>query len=189
MPESSLMRMSNASLCLGLGPLCVPTCQHARDCGARHHRERSMGARPSTCRGQTVRPVETTCGASGQNVSTRALEAGQLWMVGGGNGTGNGGNRKINKIMLSHRWSECSRTCGGGIRKSVRECDNPTPLNGGLYCTGDRLRYESCHTKDCHQASDLRLEQCKAYNANNFKIDDLPAWVEWVPKYTDSEQR
>ena len=94
MPESSLMRMSNASLCLGLGPLCVPTCQHARDCGARHHRERSMGARPSTCRGQTVQPVETTCGASGQNVSTRALEAGQLWMVGGGNGTGNGGNRK-----------------------------------------------------------------------------------------------
>ena len=90
---------------------------------------------------------------------------------------------------MSDRWSECSRTCGGGVRKSVRECDNPTPLNGGLYCTGDRLRYESCHTQDCHQASDLRLEQCRAYNGNNFNIDDLPAWVEWVPKYTDSKQR
>lgn len=30
-------------------------------------------------------------------------------------------------------FGECSRTCGGGIRKSYRECDNPRPSNGGKY--------------------------------------------------------
>ena len=89
--------------------------------------------------------------------------------------------------LSSYSWSECSRTCGGGVRKSVRECDNPTPANGGLYCTGDRIRYESCHTNDCQHHSDLRLEQCRAYNGNNLNIQDLPDNVQWVPKYTDSK--
>lgn len=62
------------------------------------------------------------------------------------------------------QFSECSRTCGGGIRKRFRSCDNPKykfyyleikltfqfnivwnrPKNGGRYCTGDRIYYESC---------------------------------------------
>ena len=109
-----------------------------------------------------------------------------LWMVSGENGKGNDNNCEINLIQLSGSWSDCSRTCGGGIRKSVRECDNPTPANGGLYCTGDRLRYESCQTEDCHHASDFRLGQCKAFDGNNFKMDDLPSWVQWVPKYSES---
>lgn len=25
----------------------------------------------------------------------------------------------------------CSRPCGGGVRRSLRECDNPPPSNGG----------------------------------------------------------
>ena len=108
-------------------------------------------------------------------------------MVGGDNGRGNDNIREIKQIIWLVSWSDCSRTCGGGIRKSVRECDNPTPANGGLYCTGDRLRYESCQTDDCHHASDLRLEQCRAYDGNNFKIDDLPSWVQWVPKYSESK--
>ena len=107
-------------------------------------------------------------------------------MVSGENGKGNDDNCEINLIILSDSWSDCSRTCGGGIRKSVRDCDTPTPTNGGLYCTGDRLRYKSCKTEDCHNAADFRLEQCKAYNGNNFKIADLPSWVQWVPKYSES---
>ena len=91
------------------------------------------------------------------------------------------------KVFLSHRWSSCSRTCGGGIRRSMRECDNPTPANGGLYCLGDRLRYESCNTKDCHKAVDFRLEQCKVFDGNNFQIADLPPWVQWVPHYRGSK--
>ena len=117
----------------------------------------------------------------------RVAGKGWLLMVSGENGKGNDDNCSLNLIILFVSWSDCSRTCGGGIRRSVRECDNPTPANGGLYCTGDRLRYESCQTKDCHSDSDFRLEQCKAYNGNNFKIEDLPAWVQWVPKYSESK--
>ncbi len=59
-------------------------------------------------------------------------------------------------------WSDCSRSCGGGIRRSERVCDRPAPKNGGLHCIGDRKRYESCETFDCELgASDYRLEQCQ----------------------------
>ena len=82
-------------------------------------------------------------------------------------------------------WSECSRSCGGGIRRSVRECDNPAPSGGGLYCTGDRRRYQSCNTGQCPQPSDFRQEQCEAFNGRVHNITDLPPGVTWAAKYTD----
>lgn len=58
------------------------------------------------------------------------------------------------------RWgnySACSRTCGGGIEKKYRECDNPSPKNGGNYCIGDRVKYRSCATNECpHGTPDFR---------------------------------
>ena len=45
-------------------------------------------------------------------------------------------------------------------------------------------RYESCETQPCKPVSDFRLEQCRAFNGNNFKIEDLPQSVKWVPKYS-----
>ena len=94
------------------------------------------------------------------------------------------------------------KSSSGGTRQSVRECDSPSPKHGGLYCTGDRVRsvarcwkrhrgccwlaeelfivlfisvrYESCETQPCSPVSDYRLEQCRAFNGNNFKIEDLP---------------
>ena len=48
-------------------------------------------------------------------------------------------------------------------------------------------RYESCETALCSPASDYRLEQCRGFNGNNFKIEGLPEDVKWVPKYTGSE--
>ena len=36
------------------------------------------------------------------------------------------------------------------------------------------VRYESCETQPCSPVSDYRLEQCRAFNGNNFKIEDLP---------------
>lgn len=38
-------------------------------------------------------------------------------------------------------WGTCSRTCGGGIRRGERRCDNPPPSNGGTYCTGILQRF------------------------------------------------
>ncbi|XP_037091736.1 A disintegrin and metalloproteinase with thrombospondin motifs 9-like isoform X1 [Pollicipes pollicipes] len=82
-------------------------------------------------------------------------------------------------------WGRCSRTCGGGIRRSERSCNSPTPSNGGSYCLGRRVRYESCNRPNCPAGStDFREAQCATFNGNNFNIQGLPADVEWVPKYT-----
>ena len=90
-------------------------------------------------------------------------------------------------LYFLFRWSECSRSCGGGIRSSKRNCTNPTPQGGGLYCIGSRVRYESCNTWECPRGSqDPRLQQCQKFNGNNFKISGIPSDVQWVPKYTSS---
>ena len=35
------------------------------------------------------------------------------------------------------RWSTCSRTCGGGVRKRRRHCASPLPACGGRECDGN----------------------------------------------------
>jgi len=40
----------------------------------------------------------------------------------------------------------CSRTCGGGLKYSERECDRPEPANRGRYCIGERRRLFTCNT-------------------------------------------
>ncbi|XP_073974376.1 ADAM metallopeptidase with thrombospondin type 1 motif A isoform X2 [Rhodnius prolixus] len=80
--------------------------------------------------------------------------------------------------------SECSRTCGGGIKQSIRHCNNPIPSNGGKYCVGIRIRYRSCNTEDCPSGTpDFREQQCASFNNNNFNIQGLAENVTWVPKY------
>nr|XP_027213630.1 A disintegrin and metalloproteinase with thrombospondin motifs 9-like isoform X2 [Penaeus vannamei] len=81
-------------------------------------------------------------------------------------------------------WSACSRTCGVGVRRSERGCDYPKPQYGGRYCTGERVRYESCIMRPCSSgAIDFRTQQCQAYNKKNFGLPDIPEDVKWIPKY------
>ncbi|XP_066997259.2 A disintegrin and metalloproteinase with thrombospondin motifs 4 isoform X2 [Anabrus simplex] len=89
------------------------------------------------------------------------------------------------------KYGECSRTCGGGVKRSIRECNNPPPANGGRYCMGPRMRFQSCATKECPKgAKDFRELQCAAYNNNTFGFRGLPKDVKWVPKYgTSPEER
>lgn len=42
-------------------------------------------------------------------------------------------------------WSECSRTCGGGVQTMGRECTNPAPLNKGRFCLGERKKKKLCN--------------------------------------------
>lgn len=46
-------------------------------------------------------------------------------------------------------WSTCSATCGTGLRNRKRYCDNPTPEDGGNYCTGTNNEYETCSKVSC----------------------------------------
>ncbi|XP_045357526.1 A disintegrin and metalloproteinase with thrombospondin motifs 1 [Leopardus geoffroyi] len=82
-------------------------------------------------------------------------------------------------------WGECSRTCGGGVQYTMRECDNPVPKNGGKYCEGKRVRYRSCNIEDCpdNNGKTFREEQCEAHNEfSKVSFGSGPA-VEWTPKY------
>ncbi|XP_075046666.1 A disintegrin and metalloproteinase with thrombospondin motifs 8 [Mixophyes fleayi] len=81
-------------------------------------------------------------------------------------------------------WGECSRSCGGGVRFSYRECNHPEPQNGGKYCQGQRALYESCNTQECPpQEKSFREVQCEKYNTYNY-TDRRGNLIEWIPKYS-----
>uniref|UniRef100_A0A8C6X3P0 ADAM metallopeptidase with thrombospondin type 1 motif 9 n=1 Tax=Naja naja TaxID=35670 RepID=A0A8C6X3P0_NAJNA len=79
----------------------------------------------------------------------------------------------------------CSRTCGGGIKNAIRECNRPEPKNGGKYCVGRRMKFKSCNTEPCSKLKkDFRDEQCAVFDGKHFNINGLPPNVRWVPKYS-----
>ncbi|VDL94587.1 unnamed protein product [Schistocephalus solidus] len=45
-------------------------------------------------------------------------------------------------------WTHCSRSCGGGIRRRQRRCDNPKPQFGGKPCGPPEAATE---TSECHE--------------------------------------
>ncbi len=46
-------------------------------------------------------------------------------------------------------WSDCSETCGGGIRMKTRQCTNPPPSGTGQPCQGSTSEVEKCSTSSC----------------------------------------
>lgn len=67
-------------------------------------------------------------------------------------------------------WSECSRSCGGGVMVSERHCDHPRPAYGGRYCIGERKRYRMCNTQSCAEdAPSFRAVQCSHFNNVSYK--------------------
>ncbi|XP_044763903.1 A disintegrin and metalloproteinase with thrombospondin motifs 9 isoform X2 [Coccinella septempunctata] len=84
---------------------------------------------------------------------------------------------------LWSEWSECSRTCGGGVKTSQRLCNNPIPENGGDYCIGHNIRYASCSIQQCPDDKDFRTVQCGKNDGNNFNMSNVPRDVKWLPKY------
>nr|XP_048683506.1 A disintegrin and metalloproteinase with thrombospondin motifs 8 [Caretta caretta] len=86
-------------------------------------------------------------------------------------------------------WGACSRTCGGGVHFSYRDCNDPAPQNGGKYCEGQRAKYQSCRTEECPlDGKSFREQQCEKYNSYNFT--DLDGnLLEWLPKYSGVSPR
>ncbi|XP_067425697.1 A disintegrin and metalloproteinase with thrombospondin motifs 4 [Emydura macquarii macquarii] len=83
-------------------------------------------------------------------------------------------------------WGECSRSCGGGVQFSTRECNKPVPRNGGKYCEGKRTRYRSCSPQACPDGTALtfREQQCAVYNHRSDLFKGFPAPMDWVPRYS-----
>ncbi|EPB74850.1 thrombospondin type 1 domain protein [Ancylostoma ceylanicum] len=82
-------------------------------------------------------------------------------------------------------WETCSRTCGGGVQRALRDCDSPKPANGGKYCVGQRERYRSCNVADCPwDTPGFREIQCAEFNNKDVGIHGIPTRTTWVPKYT-----
>ncbi|XP_048584010.1 A disintegrin and metalloproteinase with thrombospondin motifs 12 isoform X2 [Nematostella vectensis] len=76
-------------------------------------------------------------------------------------------------------WSECSRSCGGGVSSSERHCDNPRPMNNGKYCIGKWRKYRLCNVKECAVGSiDFRERQCAEFNT---RVIRNRKW-HWKPK-------
>ncbi|XP_077013357.1 hemicentin-1 isoform X4 [Tamandua tetradactyla] len=46
-------------------------------------------------------------------------------------------------------WRSCSATCGKGIQKRSRLCNNPLPANGGKSCQGSDSEMQNCQNKPC----------------------------------------
>ncbi|XP_058490531.1 A disintegrin and metalloproteinase with thrombospondin motifs 8-like [Solea solea] len=84
-------------------------------------------------------------------------------------------------------WQQCSRTCGGGVEFSYRECTDPIPQNGGKYCEGQRVKYQSCNTQSCDDSDgkSFREEQCEQHNSVEFNGN----MKQWIPKYAGVSPR
>ncbi|KAG5836901.1 hypothetical protein ANANG_G00233590 [Anguilla anguilla] len=88
------------------------------------------------------------------------------------------------------QWGPCSRTCGGGVEFSHRECSDPEPQHGGKYCEGQRVKYMSCNTQPCpdNNGKSFREEQCEKYNSFNY-LDFHGYMKQWIPKYAGVSPR
>ncbi|KAK3585708.1 hypothetical protein CHS0354_020275 [Potamilus streckersoni] len=47
-------------------------------------------------------------------------------------------------------WSMCPVTCGGHSQNRHRECNNPSPNNGGRQCEGSNMDNRQCPLSACH---------------------------------------
>ncbi|XP_023031562.2 papilin isoform X1 [Drosophila willistoni] len=88
-----------------------------------------------------------------------------------------------------NEWSECSRSCGGGIRHQIRKCINRNFSTGKRFtsnaCVGLYKRYELCNDIPCPpESQDFRAKQCSAYN----DIDFQGQRYKWEPYIKDDTE-
>jgi len=67
-------------------------------------------------------------------------------------------------------WTACSRSCGGGVQKTTRECNKPRPAFNGKSCIGERARHRLCNVKPCAINSlSFREKQCTSFNNKPYR--------------------
>ncbi|KAJ7311984.1 hypothetical protein JRQ81_006310 [Phrynocephalus forsythii] len=98
---------------------------------------------------------------------------------------GDHGPKPVNgQWSMWSEWSDCSRTCGGGVMHQERHCNNPKPQYGGKFCQGSSRLYQLCNIQPCPSSGpDFRAQQCAEYNSKPFR-----GWYyKWKP-YTKVEE-
>uniref|UniRef100_A0A8C1TFT8 Papilin n=1 Tax=Cyprinus carpio TaxID=7962 RepID=A0A8C1TFT8_CYPCA len=76
-------------------------------------------------------------------------------------------------------YSECSRSCGGGVTMRTRRCVTQR-TDGGHSCVGPEKSYRSCNIQDCPEGSrDFREEQCSQFDGTDFQGKRY----KWLPYY------
>ncbi|KYQ49829.1 A disintegrin and metalloproteinase with thrombospondin motifs 7 [Trachymyrmex zeteki] len=81
----------------------------------------------------------------------------------------------------------CSRTCGGGLKYSERECDRPVPANSGRYCIGERRRLFTCNITPCDPTKPpYRAVQCSEHDNEEILTDGLHQWKPYMDPKLES---
>ena len=55
-------------------------------------------------------------------------------------------------------WSDCSATCGTGLKRRQRTCDNPVPSVSGKNCIGDASYVDVCTITNCNVNSQTKID-------------------------------
>lgn len=63
-------------------------------------------------------------------------------------------------------WSTCSASCGGGITRRYRSCDNPEAANGGDDCEGEAIEVQTCLTEACPKDENKECGDNKVWSSN-----------------------
>uniref|UniRef100_A0A8C1K3P7 Hemicentin-1 n=1 Tax=Cyprinus carpio TaxID=7962 RepID=A0A8C1K3P7_CYPCA len=88
-------------------------------------------------------------------------------------------------------WGACSVSCGTGVQKRLRQCNNPFPANGGRHCIGSATETRSCQGKPCPggpqkargsiigNINDMEfgIAILNATISNNFKFESMLVYV------------
>ncbi|XP_071495093.1 A disintegrin and metalloproteinase with thrombospondin motifs 13-like [Diadema antillarum] len=79
-------------------------------------------------------------------------------------------------------FSQCSRTCGTGVRVRRRYCINPAPMYGGLACPGKTQEVELCNMEPCENTTsdDFKNQQCAATDSKQF-MHQYYTWKAFLP--------
>lgn len=48
-------------------------------------------------------------------------------------------------------WTICTKECGGGRQRRLRQCNSPAPKNGGRPCMGSVFEDKSCNSQACRK--------------------------------------
>lgn len=64
------------------------------------------------------------------------------------------------------KYSECSKTCGTGVKTQVRMCNSPFPSGGGKNCASDdgmededgmEVHSKACITENCTDGKKVKI--------------------------------